>query len=75
MPGAADRVLAPPNRSVGVGLMPGAPGAVSQGCRCSVLANASYRVGAAPEPLLEPDCELHCGDAVRDEANTPGPGL
>jgi hypothetical protein len=40
-------------------MLPGSPAAVDHGCRCSRLANASYRVGATSTPSLDPDCELH----------------
>ncbi|HSK58122.1 MAG TPA: hypothetical protein VK935_03615 [Actinomycetospora sp.] len=40
---------------------PGSPAAVAAGCRCSVLANAAYRCGAAGEPLLDPSCPLEHG--------------
>ncbi|MDF2975690.1 MAG: hypothetical protein K0S40_418 [Actinomycetospora sp.] len=40
---------------------PGGPAAVAAGCRCSVLANAAYRCGAAAEPLLDPACPLEHG--------------
>lgn len=39
--------------------LPGSPRAAARGCRCAVLANASYRVGATTTPLLDPECELH----------------
>jgi hypothetical protein len=42
-------------------LPPGSPAAVAAGCRCSVLANAAYRCGAAGEPLLDPSCPLEHG--------------
>ncbi|WP_433781678.1 hypothetical protein ACQPX6_17970 [Actinomycetospora sp. CA-101289] len=44
-----------------VPLAPGSPAAVDAGCRCSVLANAAYRCGAAAEPLLDPACPLDHG--------------
>jgi hypothetical protein len=46
-------------------LAPGSPAAVEAGCRCSVLANAAYRCGAAPEPLLDPACPLDHGVGPR----------
>ncbi len=41
------------------GLAPGSPAAIDRGCHCSVLANASYRIGTEPFPLADPDCTLH----------------
>lgn len=32
-----------------------------QGCVCSTLANAAFRVGAATEPLVDPQCPIHSG--------------
>lgn len=40
-------------------LAPGSPAALMRGCRCSVLANALYRVGAEQGPLIDPACGLH----------------
>jgi hypothetical protein len=40
-------------------LAPGSPAALMRGCRCSVLANAFYRVGAEQGPLVDPACGLH----------------
>ena len=40
---------------------PGSPQALDQGCACPTLANASYRVGADPTPLIDPTCPLHTG--------------
>src|SRR3954466_15800524 len=40
-------------------LAPGPPAALMRGCRCSVLANAFYRVGAEQCPLVDPACGLH----------------
>ena len=52
---------------------PGAPDAATQGCRCSVLANAAYRDGAAEEPLIDPPCEIHTAPAStgREPARHP----
>ena len=38
---------------------PGSPEAVDAGCTCPMLANASYRVGAEPTPLVDPACPVH----------------
>ncbi|MBP2371795.1 hypothetical protein [Pseudonocardia parietis] len=38
---------------------PGGPDAVAQGCKCSILANADYRAGAAEQPLIDPICAVH----------------
>ena len=38
---------------------PGSPQALDRGCACPTLANASYRVGADPTPLIDPTCPLH----------------
>ncbi len=38
---------------------PGSPEAVDAGCTCPMLANASYRVGAEPTPLIDPTCPAH----------------
>ncbi|RZT83844.1 hypothetical protein EV383_0663 [Pseudonocardia sediminis] len=40
-------------------LPPGSNRAREQGCVCSVLGNAAYRVGAAEHPLIDPECERH----------------
>ena len=40
-------------------LAPGSPQAAAHGCRCPMLANAPFRVGAEPDPVLAPDCDLH----------------
>lgn len=38
---------------------PGSPQALELGCACPTLANASFRVGAHPEPLIDPTCPVH----------------
>lgn len=48
--------------------LPGSPAAVASGCRCSVLANASYRVGATSAPLPDPACDLHRSTQPRSSA-------
>jgi hypothetical protein len=40
-------------------LAPGSPAALTYGCRCSVLANAFYLVGAEESPLVDLGCGLH----------------
>ena len=40
---------------------PGSPQALDRGCACPTLANASYRVGADPTPLIDPTCPVHTG--------------
>jgi hypothetical protein len=40
-------------------LAPGSPAALTYGCRCSVLANAFYLVGAEQSPLVDLGCGLH----------------
>lgn len=39
--------------------LPGSLEAIAHGCRCPMLANASYRAGRERVPLLAPDCPLH----------------
>ncbi|ANY08016.1 hypothetical protein [Pseudonocardia sp. HH130630-07] len=48
-----------PDPVPGDGPLPGSAAAVGIGCRCSVLGNAAYRVGAAETPLHDPACPVH----------------
>ena len=41
-------------------MAPGGRTALTQGCTCSVLANAAFRAGAPDEtPFIDPRCPLH----------------
>lgn len=41
-------------------MAPGGRTALTEGCICSVLANAAYRSGAPDEtPFIDPRCPLH----------------
>lgn len=43
-----------------LGMAPGSLAAAKQGCRCSVLANATFRAGVpGVEPLIDPTCTVH----------------
>lgn len=46
---------------------PGSPAALARGCLCSVLANASYRVGQALTPVIDPRCPVHGADGPSDD--------
>lgn len=50
---------------------PGSPAAVGLGCRCSVLANAAFRTGAAERPLVDPACAMHREAGELAPARTP----
>jgi hypothetical protein len=60
-PPPCEPAVAAPAPAEAPALPPGSPAAVAAGCRCSVLANAAYRCGAAGEPLLDPSCPLEHG--------------
>jgi hypothetical protein len=42
-----------------MGMAPGGPRALANGCVCSVLANSAYRAGAAEGPCVDPRCPMH----------------
>lgn len=58
-PGCSTATGTPASTAPEDALAPGGPGALGRGCECSILANAGYRIGADPTPLIDPNCPLH----------------
>lgn len=75
-PTIARRTTPEPERAAGtrptVGPLPGSPGALSEGCRCSVLLNQPVEQGPDDEHpgFVNPLCPVHGSLAAESEAGT-----
>jgi hypothetical protein len=54
-----DTAEAPPD----MGMAPGGPRALADGCICSVLVNAAYRAGVGEDACVDPRGPLHAEGA------------